>query len=50
MTQKSTLLISIFVILLKITTQITIENACTFRMGGKLFSLIYLQKPQPYKF
>ena len=50
MTQKSILLISIFVILLKITTQITIENACTFRMGGKLFSLIYLQKPQPYKF
>lgn len=26
------------------------DNVCTFHIGGKLFSLIYLQKPTPYTY
>lgn len=28
---------------------ISYDNLCTFRTGGKLFSLTYLQKSIPYK-
>ena len=39
-----------FSFLLTITISISPDNVCTFHIGGKLFSLVYLQKQQPYKF
>lgn len=36
--------------LMKPTYSISSDNVCTFNLGGKLFSLIKLEKPDNYKF
>ena len=39
----------IFIALIYVVRTLSPDNVCTFHIGGKLFSLIYLEKSEPYE-
>ena len=47
-TPKRVLLFAL-ILLLPSVRAFSTDNVCTFHVGGKLFSLVYLEKDLPYK-